>query len=133
MEARFGKLWEQGIDGINRYNRLRKVEPMQRALSELGSTWIAGLRRSQSAAAQHRLMELRDGRWKLHPIADWDDLDVAAYACSDLPEHPLSAGLCLGGRWHTPPHRCAMAAWRRPASRPDPRYGLHFNTGQRAG
>ena len=32
MEARFGKLWEQGLDGIDRYNRMRKVEPMQRAL-----------------------------------------------------------------------------------------------------
>lgn len=52
MEARYGRLWEQGIDGLKRYNHLRKVEPMQRALRELGiQTWIAGLRRGQSEAA----------------------------------------------------------------------------------
>ena len=28
MEARHGRLWEQGVAGLDRYNRLRKVEPM---------------------------------------------------------------------------------------------------------
>ena len=32
LEAREGRLWEQGVAGIDRYNQLRKVEPMQRAL-----------------------------------------------------------------------------------------------------
>ena len=46
QEARWGKLWEQGLDGIERYNRMNKVEPMQRALDELGARgWIVGLRR----------------------------------------------------------------------------------------
>ena len=36
LEARHGRLWEQGVDGIDRYNELRKIEPMQRALRELG-------------------------------------------------------------------------------------------------
>ena len=64
MEARFGKLWENGIDGLQRYNQLRKVEPMQRALRELGvRSWFAGLRRSQSASrANIEFLELRDGR-----------------------------------------------------------------------
>jgi phosphoadenosine phosphosulfate reductase len=49
MEARDGRLWEQGVPGLDRYNQLRKVEPMQRALDELQvSSWIAGLRRQQS-------------------------------------------------------------------------------------
>ena len=92
MEARLGRLWEQGVDGIDRYNRLRKVEPMQRALDELGvRTWIAGLRRSQSRTrADIDFLELRDGRWKLHPLADWSDHDVRAYLQQhDLPYHPL--------------------------------------------
>jgi phosphoadenosine phosphosulfate reductase len=92
MEARFGKLWEQGLDGIERYNRLRKVEPMQRAFEELGvRTWIAGIRRSQSESRGHvDFLELRDGRWKLHPIADWRDHDVWRYLHRhDLPYHPL--------------------------------------------
>lgn len=92
MEARFGRLWEQGLDGLERYNRLRKVEPMQRALRELGvRTWIAGLRRSQAhTRAGIDILELRDGRWKLHPLADWSDRDVGRYlARHDLPYHPL--------------------------------------------
>lgn len=53
MEARHGKLWEDGVEGIQRYNLLRKVEPMQRALRELGvRTWIAGLRRTSSCDAR---------------------------------------------------------------------------------
>ncbi len=92
MEARLGKLWEEGIEGIERYNRLRKVEPMQRALRELGvRSWIAGLRRSQShSRADLDFLELRDGRWKLHPLADWSDGDVWQYLQQhDLPVHPL--------------------------------------------
>ena len=92
MEARMGRIWEEGVDGITRYNRLRKVEPMQRALAELGvGTWIAGLRRSQSRTrANIDLLERKDGRWKLHPIADWTDRDVGQYlAHRDLPYHPL--------------------------------------------
>ena len=46
QEARFGRLWEQGVEGLDRYNEMNKVEPMQRALRELGAkAWIAGLRR----------------------------------------------------------------------------------------
>ncbi|TWT18611.1 phosphoadenylyl-sulfate reductase [Luteimonas marina] len=92
MEARMGRIWEEGVDGITRYNRLRKVEPMQRALKELGvGTWIAGLRRSQaSTRANIDFLERKDGRWKLHPIADWSDRDVGHYlARHDLPYHPL--------------------------------------------
>jgi phosphoadenosine phosphosulfate reductase len=28
LEARHGRLWEQGVEGIERYNTLRKTEPM---------------------------------------------------------------------------------------------------------
>ncbi len=92
MEARMGRIWEEGVDGITRYNRLRKVEPMQRALRELEvRTWIAGLRRDQaSTRANIDFLELRDGRWKLHPLADWSDRDIHDYMRQhDLPYHPL--------------------------------------------
>jgi phosphoadenosine phosphosulfate reductase len=92
MEARHGRLWEQGVAGIERYNRLRKVEPMQRALRELDvRTWIAGIRRSQAESRERtEFLELRDGCWKLHPIADWGDRDVWLYLQRhDLPYHPL--------------------------------------------
>ena len=32
QEARMGKMWEQGLEGIEKYNALNKVEPMQKAL-----------------------------------------------------------------------------------------------------
>jgi len=131
MEARFGKLWEQGLDGINRYNRLRKVEPMQRALGDLGArTWIAGLRRSQTQE-RHSIdfLELRDGRWKFHPIADWNDRDVWNYLqLHNLPFHPLwEQGYISIGDVHT------TRAWQPGMREEDTRFfglkrecGLHF-------
>jgi phosphoadenosine phosphosulfate reductase len=92
MEARLGRLWEKGVAGIDHYNRLRKVEPMQRALDELGArTWIAGLRRAQASTRRGiDYLELRDGRWKFHPLADWSDRDIFEYLRRNaLPYHPL--------------------------------------------
>src|SRR5690606_29158169 len=82
MEARMGRIWEEGVEGIERYNRLRKVEPMQRALRDLGvGTWIAGLRRSQSRSrAKIDFLERKDGRWKLHPIARSEERRVGKEA-----------------------------------------------------
>ncbi|STW27594.1 phosphoadenylyl-sulfate reductase [Klebsiella michiganensis] len=54
QEARYGKLWEQGVEGIEKYNDINKVEPMNRALEELNAqTWFAGLRREQSGSRAH--------------------------------------------------------------------------------
>ncbi len=92
QEARYGKLWEQGLDGIERYNRLNKVEPMQRALKELGATaWISGLRRQQAKSRQHLDVLLwRNGRCKIHPLIDWTDRDVYRYLTRHgLSYHPL--------------------------------------------
>ena len=53
QEAQYGKLWDQGIEGIEKYNKLNKVEPMRRALDELeAGTWFSGLRREQSQEAR---------------------------------------------------------------------------------
>ena len=105
MEARDGRLWEQGVPGLDRYNQLRKVEPMQRALDELQvGSWIAGLRRQQSRSrASIPLLERRHGRWKLHPLADWSDRDVGHYLSRHrLPYHPLwKQGYVSVGDRHT--------------------------------
>jgi len=93
QEARFGRRWEQGLDGLNAYNYDNKVEPMQRALVELGvGTWFAGLRRSQaSTRAGAEFVSWSGGeRCKVHPIADWTDRDVHRYLTAHgLPYHPL--------------------------------------------
>ena len=52
IEARFGKLWEQGVAGLEKYNDLTKLEPMRRALRETGAhSWFSGLRRSQARSS----------------------------------------------------------------------------------
>lgn len=92
QEARYGKLWEQGLEGIERYNGFNKVEPMQRALKELeAAAWISGLRRQQAKSRQHLDVLLwRNGRCKVHPLIDWTDRDVYRYLSQhNLPYHPL--------------------------------------------
>jgi phosphoadenosine phosphosulfate reductase len=106
LEARHGRLWERGAAGIERYNRIHKVEPMQRALAELGvGTWFAGLRRqqSESRAAIEPVHRVGPGRYKVHPIFDWNDRDVYEYLKRhDLPYHPLwERGYVSIGDWHT--------------------------------
>jgi phosphoadenosine phosphosulfate reductase len=92
QEARFGKRWEQGAQGIDDYNRDNKVAPMERALQTLNAgTWFSGVRRSQSRSRTRLpIIESSGDRWKVHPIADWNDRDVFDYLkVNDLPYHPL--------------------------------------------
>lgn len=104
-EARHGRLWEQGVDGLTRYNDIHKVEPMQRALAELDVRgWFAGLRRSQSESRRDiAFVEWQRGRWKFHPIADWSERDVGRYLQRhQLPYHPLwEQGYVSIGDTHT--------------------------------
>jgi len=104
-EARYGRLWEQGVEGIEQYNRIRKVEPMQRALAELEiNGWFAGLRRNQSKSRKDiAFVEWQRGHWKFHPIADWTDRDVGMYLQRHgLPYHPLwEQGYISIGDTHT--------------------------------
>jgi phosphoadenosine phosphosulfate reductase len=105
FEATHGRLWEQGVDGIDRYNELRKTEPMRRALDELGTqSWFAGLRRQQSRSRSRiHPLEFIEGRWKVYPIFDWTDRDVYGYLRRhDLPYHPLwHEGYVSIGDWHS--------------------------------
>ncbi|HEY8964914.1 MAG TPA: phosphoadenylyl-sulfate reductase [Candidatus Methylacidiphilales bacterium] len=105
MEARHGLLWEQGVEGITEYNAIRKVEPMRRALAELGAWgWIAGLRRQQASSRKDLgVLGVQDGLLKVHPIVDWTDRDVFQYLTKhDLPYHPLwEQGYVSIGDTHT--------------------------------
>lgn len=93
MEATLGRLWEANTkDALDRYDQIRKVEPMQRALRELGVTaWLAGLQRHQTKhRAGLRTVELQNGTYKVHPVLEWATRDVHAYLKKhDLPYHPL--------------------------------------------
>lgn len=105
QEARYGRRWEQGVSGIETYNRDNKVAPMERALEELGvGTWFAGIRRSQSSGrASTALIDSSGERWKVHPIADWSDRDIYQYLSRHaLPYHPLwKKGYVSIGDTHT--------------------------------
>ena len=92
QEARYGQLWEKGLEGITTYNQMNKVEPMRRALKELNPKgWIAGLRRQQSSSRKKlNVLAVDDVHLKIHPIVDWSSKDVFEYLKKyDLPYHPL--------------------------------------------
>jgi len=106
QEARFGRLWEQGLEGIQRYNQLNKVEPMARALNSLQTgTWFSGLRRSQSGSRREiRIVQPHQSDVvKVYPLADWTERDIHAYLkAHDLPYHPLwDQGYVSIGDFHT--------------------------------
>ena len=105
QEAIYGKLWEQGVKGLEQYNRINKVEPMNRAVQELdANAWLSGLRRSQSSTRKKRKTTEQQNRIvKIYPIIDWNDKDIYDYLTKhDLPYHPLwDEGYVSVGDWHS--------------------------------
>jgi phosphoadenosine phosphosulfate reductase len=91
QEARFGQLWTTP-EGLKQYNQLNKVEPMQRALQELGAnSWFAGLRRSQSSSRTDTpIVGVQRGVLKINPLVEWTNKDIHYYLKDhNLPYHPL--------------------------------------------
>jgi phosphoadenosine phosphosulfate reductase len=105
IQALWGELWQDGKAGADRYALLTKIEPMNRALRELGGdVWLSGLRRSQSKTRADRpLAEQQKATLKIYPILDWSDAQMEAYfQAFDLPAHPLAAhGYVTMGDWHS--------------------------------
>lgn len=105
MESLWGKLWEGGREDQDRYGLITKVEPMNRALGELGAdVWLSGLRRSQSKTRSDRpFVERQKKTLKAYPILDWADIQVDLYFREhDLPRHPLAEqGYTTMGDWHS--------------------------------
>jgi phosphoadenosine phosphosulfate reductase len=106
MEALYGKLWEHNdLEALNRYDQIRKVEPMQRALQDLKATaWLAGLRSNQT---QHRrtlnFVNRQGNLHKILPILNWNAKDIYDYLTRhDLPYHPFfDLGYTTVGDWHS--------------------------------
>lgn len=106
MEALYGKLWEKhDLESLNFYDKIRKVEPMQRALQELQATaWLAGLRSNQT---EHRKsldpVNRQSELYKVLPILDWTSKDVYDYLTDhNLPYHPyFDQGYTTVGDWHS--------------------------------
>lgn len=106
MEALHGQLWQkEDVEALNLYDQIRKVEPMQRALKELGATaWLAGLRRDQT---DHRktmnVVNRQRNLYKILPILNWHSKTVYDYLqAHDLPYHPMfDEGYMTVGDWHS--------------------------------
>lgn len=92
QEKKYGKLWLQGKEGLDKYNYLNKIEPMERAIKELNiKTWVSGIRKNQSKNRESKnFTELKNEIMKAYPILDWTDKDVYLYLKKhNLPYHPL--------------------------------------------
>jgi phosphoadenosine phosphosulfate reductase len=105
QELKYGKLWEQGIEGLNKYNKLNKIDPMKRAIKELNKkAWFAGIRREQSQSREEKpVVEIQNNITKIYPIIDWDDRKIYIYLKkNNLPYHPLwNKGYVSVGDWHS--------------------------------
>ncbi len=105
QEALLGRRWEGGLEGLASYNRDNKVEPMNRALQELGAqAWLSGLRRTQARSrADLPVVQQQNRTAKVHPIVDWSEKEIYEYIkANDLPLHPLwEAGYVSVGDWHS--------------------------------
>jgi phosphoadenosine phosphosulfate reductase len=117
MEALHGRLWESGdLADLELYNRLRKVEPLERGFAELGvRCWASGVRGGQT---DHRsTMAVIDGvrgRWALRPLLAWSRRDIYYYMeRHGLPQHPLfEQGYSTVGDWHSSGPDTASASGR---------------------
>jgi phosphoadenosine phosphosulfate reductase len=83
------ELWFSDPDGCC---RIRKVEPLARALAPF-SAWLNGRKRFQGGArATIPVVEADGARLKFNPFANVAREEIAAiYAKSELPPHPLAA------------------------------------------
>lgn len=134
QEAIYGKLWEQGEEGNQRYGIINKVEPMNRAISEIGADiWISGVRRAQSSTrSQRAFAEQQKKTIKVYPILDWADAQVYSYfAQHDLPRHPLEEkGYVTMGDWHsTVPQTEGMSIEETRYNGQKFECGLHLDSG----
>ena len=106
MEALHGRLWESGdVAGFQRYDDIRKVEPLGRAFNDLQpKAWVSGLRSQQTDHRKTLTRVSLDGtRHKVLPILHWTSRDVYQFMQeNDLPQHPLfEQGYTTVGDWHS--------------------------------
>ncbi|RYU66009.1 phosphoadenylyl-sulfate reductase [Aliivibrio finisterrensis] len=138
QEARYGKLWEKGVEGIEKYNKLNKVQPMRRALDQLEvGIWFSGLRREQSnSRANLPVLSIQNGVFKFLPVLDWSNKDVHYFLEErGLPYHPLrDEGYLSVGDTHT------TQKWEPGMKEEETRFfglkrecGLHEDDGETAG
>ena len=129
-------LFRRSLEARRTCCRVRKAEPLERALSGLHA-WVTGLRRDQapSRAAIRRIEidTVHGGITKLNPLADWTREQVWAYVEErDLPYHPLydrgytSIGCAPCTRAVAPGEDSRAGRWWWEAAGAAKECGLHF-------
>jgi phosphoadenosine phosphosulfate reductase len=94
MVAQYGpNLFYRGIDLRKLCCKVRKIEPLNRALADL-SAWICGLRREQSVTRTElkkiEVDKAHGGILKINPLADWTEKQVWDYIkAHDVPYNKL--------------------------------------------
>ena len=134
QEERYGKLWEQGEAGLDQYNKMNKIEPMNRAINEHKARgWLSGLRRQQSQSRRKlSAVHQQNKVTKIYPIIDWDDATIYKYLTeNNLPYHPLwGKGYVSVGDWHSSsPLKANMTAEETRFNGIKRECGLHLDTG----
>ncbi len=106
MEALYGRLWETGaVKDLETYHQIRKVDPLENALSHLEVVcWASGVRGGQTD--HRRSMNFLDrirNRISLRPLLDWTKKDIFYYMQENaVPQHPLfEKGYSTVGDWHS--------------------------------
>ena len=106
MEALHGRLWETGIqEDLDKYHQIRKVEPLEKAFSNLNVyCWASGVRKDQTKnrESMSNIDFIRD-RLTLRPLLNWTKKDIFYYMEENkLPQHPLfEKGYSTIGDWHS--------------------------------
>jgi len=106
MEALYGRLWETGVaEDLEKYHQIRKVEPLEKAFSELNvHCWASGVRKNQTKNRQSMSnIDLIRDRLTFRPLLNWTKKDIFYYMEKNkLPQHPLfEMGYSTVGDWHS--------------------------------
>ena len=106
MEAIYGKLWENQNKGdLEKYHKIRKVEPLEKALQKNSiECWVSGVRAQQTEnRSKMKFIDRIRNRYALRPLLGWTNKEVFYYMEEkDLPHHPLfNKGFSTVGDWHS--------------------------------
>ncbi|KGG35447.1 MULTISPECIES: phosphoadenylyl-sulfate reductase [Prochlorococcus] len=118
MEALYGELWNtNSLKDMGKYHRIRKVEPLEKALEDLDIyCWASGVRSSQTDnRSSMSILDRIRNRLSLRPILEWSQKDIFYYMqTNDLPQHPLfEKGYSTIGDWHSSSPDTTDAAGRK--------------------
>jgi len=106
MEALYGRLWETGEQkDLEKYHQIRKVEPLEKAFSDLNvHCWASGVRKGQTKNREgmSNIDFIRE-RLTLRPLLNWTKKEIFYYMQKNrLPQHPLfEKGYSTVGDWHS--------------------------------